>query len=73
MMTEKERGSLEGAEFGTLWEISTDLKGQKMYVDPKRILYQARFRPANFIVLATDMSSPVVVRALVLFLSSVEY
>jgi hypothetical protein len=31
MMTEKERGVIEGANFKTLWEVSTDLDGQIRY------------------------------------------
>ena len=66
MMIEKERGSLEGAEFGTLWEISTDGNGQRRYVGSKRTLYETNFGLTNFIILAIDMSLPVVIRALVL-------
>ena len=31
MMTEKERGVVEGANFKTLWEVLTDLDGQIRY------------------------------------------
>ena len=31
MMTEKERGVVEGANFKTLWEVSTGLDGQVRY------------------------------------------
>jgi len=31
MMTEKERGVVEGANFKTLWEVSTGLDGQIRY------------------------------------------
>ena len=31
MMTEKERGVVEGANFKTLWEVLTDLGGQIRY------------------------------------------
>jgi hypothetical protein len=31
MMTEKERGVVEGASFKTLWEVSTGLDGQIRY------------------------------------------
>jgi hypothetical protein len=31
MMTEKERGIVEGANFKTLWEVSTGLDGQIRY------------------------------------------
>lgn len=33
MMTEKERGVIEGANFKTLWEVSTDLDGQIRYAN----------------------------------------
>jgi hypothetical protein len=33
MMTEKERGVLEGANFNTLWEVETNLDGTKRYND----------------------------------------
>ena len=31
MMVEKERGVIEGANFNTLWEVSTGLDGQIRY------------------------------------------
>jgi hypothetical protein len=38
MMTEKERGVVEGANFKTLWEVSTDLDGQIRYGSPSEQL-----------------------------------
>jgi hypothetical protein len=37
VMTEKESGVLEGANFNTLWEVSANLDGTKRYTDtPER-------------------------------------
>jgi SNF2 family DNA or RNA helicase len=71
MMTEKERGVVEGANFKTLWEVSTSLDGQIRYGSSSEQLTASNV--AGLIISAIDTLLREELKARVLLFFSADY
>lgn len=71
MMTEKERGVVEGANFKTLWEVSTGLDGQIRYGSSSEQLTASNV--AGLTISAINTQSREELRACVLLFFTADY